>query len=198
MYKVCAVFLLSIASMALYSCSCGCGAGNTSDVPLSVLTRANDFIITRTGKDFFDKYITADFALIKYDAPNYKMAYRFFMPEKPYVNGLITFTVDSLGDVLDGSAVTGIPEYKANPESCNFLIDEKGAIQSAQKSGLEEGVAKWKVGLVWDGTLDRYTWHVLSTFSQSGEKKDYKGNGKELLIDPGNGKILAVNYWHVP
>jgi hypothetical protein len=190
--------ILLLTSTFLFNSCCNCGAGNASDVPLSILVKSNDFIINKTGKDFFNKYITPEFGLIKYQPPYYKMAYRFFMPEKPFVDEIINFTVDSLGNVDTSYEISGIPDYKANPGSCNFLLNEKEVIQSAQKYGLEEGVISWKIGLVWDATLNRYAWHVLSTLSQSGVGKDYKGNGKELVIDPGTGKILAVNYWHIP
>ena len=198
LFNFCTVLVLFLSVFILESCSCNCGARNSSDVPLSVLTKANDFIISKTGKEFFDKYITPEFALIKYQPPDYKMAYRFFIPEKPFVNEFIKFTVDGDGNIDTNYEISGIPDFKSNPGYCDFSIDEKGAIQSAQKSGLEEGITPWKTGLVWDATLNRYTWHVLATSSQSGEKNEFKGSGKELVIDPGNGKVLAVNYWHIP
>jgi hypothetical protein len=196
--SVLSVLVVVVSGITFYSCSCGCGAANNSDIPVDILTKADDYIISKTGKDFFNNYISPDFSLIKYNAPNYRMVYRFFIPEKPYVDELIKFTVDSAGNINRAEEISGIPDFKNNPESCNFSIDKKTAIQIARDSGLEEGVIEWKYGLVWDSGLQKYTWHILSTFSQSGAANDYKGNGKELVIDPGNGKILATNIWHIP
>jgi hypothetical protein len=195
---ICTGLLLFSFTILFYSCSCGCGVNSSSDVPLNILIKSNDFIISKTGNIFFEKYITAEFAQIKYEPPYYKMVYRFFMPEKPFVDGLIKFSVDSLGNVDNSHEISGIPDFKNNPESCSFFIDERNAIRLAKNFGLEKGIIDWKIGILWDSTLNRYVWHILSTFSQSGDTSNYKGNGKELIIDPGNGKILAVNFWHIP
>ncbi len=193
------MFLLSISILfGLNSCSCGCGTADASDVPLSVLNKANNFIITRTGKEFFDKYITPDFSLITYKDPYYKMAYKFFMPEKPYVNTVITFSIDKDGKIDGKDEIAGIPEYLKDPASCRFNIDDKQAIKIAKENGLKEGVSKWKVGLLWDSSYNQYIWHVLSTYSESGKDKNYKGSGKEFLIDPNTGQVISANLWHIP
>jgi hypothetical protein len=64
---------------------------------LGVLKKADQFIISKTGDDFFKKYITVDFSQSKHIEPNYLMVYKFYMPEKPFVDELIRFTVDSTG-----------------------------------------------------------------------------------------------------
>lgn len=193
------ILLLSVSfGFVLNSCNCGCSVFDTSDVPLNVLNKANDFIISKTGKDFFNKYITPDFSLITYKDPYYKMVYRFFMPDKPYVDALIKFTIDKNGIVDKKDEITGIPDYKNNPASCRFDISEKQAINIAKENGLAKGVAKWKVGLLWDRSFNQYVWHVLSTYSQSGKEKSYEGNGKEMLIDPDSGEVISANLWHIP
>lgn len=48
----------------------------------------------------FLKYITTDFIKSKHITPNYLMVYRFYMPEKPFINEEIRFTVDSAGSIL--------------------------------------------------------------------------------------------------
>ena len=193
------VLLLPVSfGFLLYSCSCGCGAADASDVPLNVLNKANDFIISKTGKEFFDKYITPDFTVITYNDPYYKMAYKFFMPEKPFVNTVINFIIDKNGNVDRNDEIAGIPDYKNNPASCRFNINEEHAIKIAKENGLQTGVAKWKTGLLWDKTFDQYVWHVLSTYSESGEDKNYKGSGKELIIDPNTGEVISANLWHIP
>lgn len=193
------VLSLSVSlGFVLSSCNCGCSIFHASDVPLSILNKANDFIISKTGKEFFDKYITPDFALIKYNKPYYKMAYRFFIPDKPYVDELITFSIDKNGKVNTNDEITGIPDYKNNPASCTFDINEKQVIKVAEENGLKKGVNKWKVGLLWNQKYNQYVWHVLSTYSESGKGKDYKGNGREMLIDPNGGEVISANLWHIP
>ncbi|MCK7525364.1 MAG: hypothetical protein MZV64_51015 [Ignavibacteriales bacterium] len=79
------------------------------------MKKADQFIISKTGNDFFKKYITADFLQSKHIAPNYLMVYKFYMPEKPFVDELIRFTVDSSGKVLTQYEVVGIPDCNSNP-----------------------------------------------------------------------------------
>ncbi len=195
------LFVLSFSvslGFVLNSCNCGCSIFSASDVPLNVLNKANDFIISKTGKEFFDKYITPDFALIKYKEPYYKMAYRFFIPDKPFVDELLTFSIDKNGKVDTTGEITGIPDYKNNPASCKFDINEKQAIKIAEDNGLKKGVNKWKVGLLWNQKYNQYLWHVLSTYSESGKGSNYNGSGKELLIDPNSGKVISANLWNIP
>ena len=192
------VIILSSSSLILNSCHCSCGAADAADVPLSVLKKANEFIIARTGKTFFNKYIEPDFVKTKYYKPDYKIAYRLFMPEKPYVNVLIEFTIDAEGNVDTTKDVIGIPNCANDSNACSFNIDEKKAEQIAKDNGLTAGVAKWKTGFLWDKELNQYVWHVLSTFDESGKGKEYKGDGKEIVIDPGTGLVLKAYNWRIP
>ncbi len=96
------IILLSIS--LLTSCKCrSCQDEEQGSVPLEVLTKADSFIIASTGKEYFQNYIAPDFARTRYTPPYYEMTYKFFMPEKPYVNATIKFTVDSIGNVLTES-----------------------------------------------------------------------------------------------
>ena len=105
------VFLLFSTILIYSGCSCGsCSKKEESQIPLEVLKKADRFIIAKTGEDFFNKYITADFSQSKHIAPNYLMVYKLYMPEKPFVDGLIRFTTDSLGNVLTKYEVVGIPD----------------------------------------------------------------------------------------
>ena len=101
--------LLLTSVTILTSCKCrACEDQEQGSVPLEVLTKADSFIVASTGKDFFDNYITADFARTKHTPPYYEMAYKFYMPEKPYVDAVIKFTVDSVGNVLMNRDIVGI------------------------------------------------------------------------------------------
>jgi hypothetical protein len=191
------LILLSASSIVFLSCSCNCGLPDKTDVPLSVLTKANDFVISKTGKDLFQKYFSPEFEKIEFTGSEYKMVYRFYMPEKSFVNGTAEFFIDTAGTVDKTKNISGIPDYKINPLSCKFDIDETKAIQAAKGSGLEQGVKNWKTGFLWDKDLNQYVWHVLSTFNESGKGKDYQANGKDILIDPNTGYILKTTLWKI-
>ena len=62
-----ALIFLLVAAAALTSCKClSCGNGEEAEVPIQVLAKADSFIISTTGKEFFGKYITADFFRTKH------------------------------------------------------------------------------------------------------------------------------------
>jgi hypothetical protein len=183
---------------ALTSCKCrACEDQEQGSVPLEVLVKADSFIIASTSKEFFDKYITVDFYRTKHTPPYFEMAYKFFMPEKAYVDAIIKFTVDSLGNVLKNRDIVGIPRCKNFPEECDFNIDEKTARQIASDMELKEGIREWDAGFMWDFKLQRYVWKILSTLNEFGDEENYKATGQEMIIDPNTGEVLALNDWRV-
>ena len=125
------------------------------------------------------------------------MAYKFFMPDKPYVNALIKFTADSVGNVLINRDIVGIPRCKNFPEECDFNIDEQTARQIASDMELKEGIREWDAAFIWDFKLQRYVWKILSTLNESGDEENYKATGQEMVIDPNTGEVLALNDWKV-
>lgn len=190
------LFLIIIS--ILTSCKCrACEDEERGSVPIEVLTKADSFIIASTGKDFFDKFITPDFARTKHTSPYYEMAYKFFIPEKPYVDAIIKFTVDSLGNVMKNRDIVGIPRCLNFPEECDFNIDEQTAKQIATNMGLKDGVKEWDTGFMWDFKFHRYVWRILSTLTELGSEENYKATGQEMLIDPNTGDILALNDWRI-
>ncbi len=190
------LILISIA--VLYSCKCrACEDEEQGTVPLEVLTKADSFIVASTGKEFFEKFITADFARTRHTPPYYEMAYKLFMPEKPYVDAIIKFTVDSVGNVIKNRDIVGVPRCKNFPEQCNFNIDEPTARQIAGEMGLKEGVREWDAGFLWDFKLRRYVWRILSTLKEFGGEENYKATGQEMVIDPNTGEVLSLNDWRI-
>lgn len=190
------LILISIA--VLYSCKCrACEDEEQGTVPLEVLTKADSFIVASTGKEFFEKFITADFARTRHTPPYYEMAYKFFVPEKPYVDAIIKFTVDSVGNVIKNRDIVGVPRCKNFPEQCNFNIDEPTARQIAGEMGLKEGVREWDAGFLWDFKLRRYVWRILSTLKEFGGEENYKATGQEMVIDPNTGEVLSLNDWRI-
>jgi hypothetical protein len=190
------IILVGIA--VLTSCKCrACDDQEQATVPIEVLAKADSFIVASTSKEFFDKYITADFYRTKHTPPYYEIAYKFFMPEKPYVDAIIKFTVDSIGNVMKNRDIVGIPRCKNFPEECEFNIDEQKARQIASDMELKEGIRKWEAGFLWDFKLQRYVWKILSTLNEFGDEENYKATGQEMVIDPNTGEVLALNDWRV-
>ena len=181
-----------------YSCSCSsCSKEDQSVVPEEVFNKANSFIISKTGQEFFNKYITPDFAKTRYNPPYYEMAYRFYMPEKDYVVATIKFITDSTGNVLKDKDIIGIPDYLQNPDECNFIVDRDSAIKIARENGLKEGIKDWEVGFIWNPQRQIYVWHVLSTLNEMKGDIGYRGNGQEAIISPVSGEVFEMHDWKV-
>lgn len=191
-------FFVVAAAFISFSCTCGaCSRQQDVEVPNDILRKANDFVISKTGKQFFDDYISPDFLLTKKTGGVYEMAYRFIMPQKSFVDEVIRFTVDSAGSLMKNNEITGIPDCVNNPSLCTFDVTEENARSIAKEYGLEVGVNEWKVGFLWDEKLNQYVWHVLSTLYESEGSNGYIGNGKELIIDPNTGLVLKENVWKI-
>lgn len=199
LYTVSLLIISALISIAvLTSCKCRtCQDQEQDSVPLEILTKADSFIIASTGKEFFQSYITPDFARTKHTPPYYEMAYKFFMPDKPYVDAIIKFTVDSVGNVIKNRDIVGIPRCLNFPEECDFNIDEQTARQIAGNMGLKDGVKEWDTGFMWDFKFNRYVWRILSTLTELGSDENYKATGQEMLIDPNSGEVLALNDWRI-
>lgn len=199
LYTVSLLIISALISIAvLTSCKCRtCQDQEQDSVPLEILTKADSFIIASTGKEFFQSYITPDFARTKHTPPYYEIAYKFFMPDKPYVDAIIKFTVDSVGNVIKNRDIVGIPRCLNFPEECDFNIDEQTARQIAGNMGLKDGVKEWDAGFMWDFKFNRYVWRILSTLTELGSDENYKATGQEMLIDPNSGEVLALNDWRI-
>lgn len=191
------VFMILLVAV-LTGCKCrACDDQEKGAVPIEVLSKADSFIVASTGREFFNQYIKPDFARTRHTPPYYEMAYRFFMPEKPYVDALIKFTVDSVGNVLKNRDIVGIPRCLNFPEECDFNIDEQTARQIASNMGLKEGVKEWDTGFMWDFKLQKYVWRILSTLTELGSDENYKATGQEMIIDPVTSEVLALNDWRI-
>jgi len=198
MKKVFLIFTALLAGFLVYSCSClTCGSKEEANVPLEVLEKADSFIVSKTGDEFFNNYITVDFFRTKHTAPYYEMVYSLYMPEKSYVDALIKFTVDSVGNVVKKRDIIGIPNCRYYPQECEFIIDEPAARLIATENGLEAGIKDWKVGFIWNAKYDKYVWHILSTLEEMGGELGYRGKGKEAIINPSTGEVIAFNDWNI-
>jgi hypothetical protein len=192
-----AVVILLVLINAYSCCGSDCTQKESTDVPPEVLNKADSFIKSRTGNEFFNSYITPDLLQTKYTPPYYEMVYRLRIPDKPYVDELIKFTIDSTGNVLKNRDITGIPNCMAFPEECDFSINEENAIQIARENNLEEGIKDWNVEFIWNPQINRYVWHIRSTTQEMEGDFGYRGQGEEAIINPASGEVIAINKWRV-
>lgn len=193
------MILLMLSFILFYNgCSCKtCGDNEEAQIPLDVLKKTDQFIVSKTGNDFFKKYIAADFLQSKHIAPNYLMVYKFYMPEKPFVDELIRFTVDSSGNIISQYEIVGIPDCNSNPMDCDFVVDEKIAKQIATEYGLPKGIKDWKVDFVWEAKYNKYVWHLFSTLKASQGDFGYRADGEQIVIDPNNASVIYQNSWKI-
>jgi hypothetical protein len=194
--KILLTILILGSAITFYSCSCGC-LESQSIVPGDVLKKSNQFIISKTGQEYFDKYIKPDFQETKKSHSQYQMVYNFKIPDKSYVDAKIKFTVDSTGQVTDTKNVSGLPDCLSSPEKCEFNINKEQAIQIAEKNNFAKGIKDWKIEFKWDPEKNQYVWSILSTLQETKSSAGFRGSGEIMLIDPNSGEIISQKPWHV-
>lgn len=178
------------------------------EIPDSIIEKSNQFIISKVGQEFFNNYMSINKELTRYIpanlhciknlsycadyllAPNYFMVYSLKIPNKPYANVSISFSVDKNGNIIAGSQ-QGLPDCVSKPSECEFLIDENDAIKIARNAGLEEGISDWKTSFHWAyGNPGSYVWTVQNYLSSN--------NGKIVMIDANSGDIIGgIGGWDV-
>lgn len=195
------IFFLILVSLYMtlnfYSCSGSKYDYEQTGIPLYIFNNAKNFISSKTGEKFFENYIQPDFENCRKTENGYFLSYKLYVPEKPFVNGQIRFTVDTLGNVLQNLEVFGIPECIKNPGDCKFSIDEKSARAIAEQNGLEKGVKDWKISFLFDPMLRKYVWNINATITQSEGEFGYRASGKEMVIDSSTGEVLLLNEWKI-
>ena len=198
-FSVDLIIILLFSAFVFYNgCTCKpCSEQEESQIPLEVLKKADQFIISKTGNDFFKKYITIDFSQSKHIPPNYFMVYKFYMPEKSFVDEVIRFNVDSMGNVLKQYEVVGIPDCNANPMDCDFVVDEKIARQVATENGLPKGIKDWKVDFIWEAKYNKYIWKIITTSKETLLQDHDRAEGELIMIDPSNASVIEKESWRV-
>ncbi len=200
MKKLLFLFTFTVVTLTLMfvlaSCACSrCDAQEESTVPEHVKKKADEFIISSTGTEIFNNYISQDFRRTKKIDDGYLMIYRLIIPEKPFVNTVIEFRTDTSGNVIQPETASGIPDCYSG--ECEFNINQMQAEEIALQNDFEKGINEWKIGFLWNAKNKKYLWHILNTFSESEGAHGYRGNGKEMLIEPSDGTIVSVNEWRV-
>jgi hypothetical protein len=185
-------------SLLINGCNCiPCNEKEEAQIPLTILKMADQFIISKTGNEFFKKYITVDFSQSKHIPPNYFMVYKFYMPEKSFIDEVIRFNIDSTGKVLTQYEVVGIPDCNANAMECDFIVDEKIARQVATENGLSKGIKDWKVDFVWEAKYNKYIWKIISTNKETILQDHNRAEGELIMIDPTNASVIEKESWRV-
>ncbi len=119
------------------------------------------------------------------------------MPEKPFVDELIRFTVDSTGKVLTQYEVVGIPDCSANEMDCDFVVDEKIAKQIAVQNGLAKGITDWKIDFIWNNSYNKYVWEIISTTKENKTDQYNRAEGEKIIIDSNNASVLNKDTWKI-
>lgn len=190
-------FLILNSYYFISACSgSSCGKDKTI-IPQEILEKGNILIISKTGDEFFNKYIQPDLTLSTALPSGYFLVYNFYMPEKPYVNGTIRFSADSTGRILTDREIAGIPNCSQSPDDCEFIIDEKRALEIANLNGLDSGIKAWDKKFLWNAVYDKYVWQIINTLQENEGGYGKRANGIEMIIDSNSGEVLAKNEWRV-
>jgi len=199
--KIISVTLIIIAAYLLaVSCSgssCCKNHKNDSGIPQEIIEKGNRFIISKTGKDFFDNYITPDLSNSQEIESGYFLSYKLIMPEKPYVNTQIKFSVDTSGNVIRNREIIGIPNCIRSTGDCEFNIDESASVEIAKLNNLEPGIKEWEKNFEWNSEHNKYVWRINNTLNETEGGYGRRANGKQILIDPNTGEVISLTEWRV-
>jgi hypothetical protein len=168
-----------------------------------VYVPASQAIIALVGSDFYGKYISPQSAkyfppsahCIKHpeacaeymQRPYCMVTFKFRMPETHFVDEVISCIVDPDGKVSD---LSGVPPCIASPLECVFPYNDATAREVAGKAGLEPGIKPWSVSFTWNRQFG-YVWGVSNTLHES----KYGADGRSVLIDANDGRVLGVFGW---
>lgn len=192
-YKIVTVLSLYI----LAGCSCIDCYKEKSNIPERIRKISDNFIIKKTGKEFFDKYVFFDFVKSEVSAGNFHMFYKLSIPEKSFVNETMHFVIDSTGIIQDEYDIIGIPNCNDEPEECIFNLNENEIIKIAKEKGLEKGKKPWEINFGWSTEYGRYVWHILTVNKEITGEEIYKGAGEELILSPSDGSVISQRKWKV-
>ncbi len=175
-------------------------------IPDFIIAKSDSFIISKVGPTYFADYIIFDSVRSRYYPPdsfcishpsscsnylrypNYLMVYTFKIPEKPWIDELIEFAVDSVGNIIAERSPYGIPECLSNPSCCIFGIDSSMAVNLAKQSGLEDGIKPWQASFYWfGGTINKYVWCITNYLTEF--------SGECLILDSNSGIVLEKSDW---
>jgi hypothetical protein len=200
MKKIIPVLFLVLLFLSINGCKCHkCleKEGPKTDVPEFIIKKANKFVMSRTGREFFKKNIRFDFLKSRKIKEGYFIRYNYVRTDYPFVHEPVYFTVDSTGKPLKKFGIVGIPDCLHEPINCIYKVNKAKAEEIARQENLGAGIKKWDVSFRWENKLNRYIWHIISTTKETGTGKHYKAEGEEIMINPSDGSILKKGKWYV-
>lgn len=197
--------LILFSSLLLYGCACTSAKQNTisltsekkTQIPAGIIQKGNEVISSRTGDDFFEKFIKFNSVKSIEIPEGYYLAYSFTMSGKDYIDEEISFILDKQGILKPGFDIAGIPECNSDTSKCQFNITREMAVDIAGKADLQQGIREWSVSFEWDSKLGKYIWLISSTLSESTGSQGKKGKGEKLLIDANSGEVISKTEWKV-
>jgi len=178
----------------------------------AIMAKANQAVIDRVGREFFEQNYTFDPASSIYDGSDpgcnpgdtgceqrlahgiYMMVYRFLAPGHPEFETLAGFTLKVREDKIKATDFMGIPDCVLDPNECNFPVDEQSARRIASEAGLEQGLDDWETSLHWWGSEpETYVWTISNTLSS--DQNTGQSNGKSVVIDANSGEVMQILDW---
>lgn len=192
-------FITILFSSLLFAACCTCSnvSKDAENISESSRKKSDEFIISKTGKEFFNQYIKPDYRKITKIKNGYLMVYSFSIPDKEGIEGEIRFLIDSLGIIQKDNEIVGIPNCLSNSKNCNFTINRDEAISIARQKGFEKGIKDWGIDFTWDTKLEKYFWQIRTTLSETKGTEFNRSSGKTMLIDPESGSIIKTDEWRV-
>jgi len=110
------------------------------------------------------------------------------------IPGLVNIRIDTKGVPF---YMSGIPDKENFHFLTDIQVDSARAVQLAIENGFQEGVAPWKVHLVFkkiDTAETKYYWEITNTL-MVGAKSGCDADGKILVIDAISGKVVSEMDW---
>lgn len=220
-------FLFTINFLASFFFIFGCNSAQTNagsnddirpdeiysgSIPQIMIQHANQFVISKVGEDFFNRYLRIDSNRSQsYPAdsscmnqpnscpeylkqPHFLIAYSFKIPGKTWIDEMIFIPEDNEGNVVLVGELYGLPNCVQLPDDCNFPIDESRAISIARESGLQDGIRAWQTDFYWYAReFKTYIWSITNTSSFS--TNPLSGSGQTIIVDANSGQVLTTLSW---
>jgi hypothetical protein len=123
--------------------------------------------------------------------PHWSVSYRLRMESRPWVDGLVSLSVDSTGSVVSPTGIYGVCDCVKRPASCDFSVTESTAVAAAKRAGLEPGLRPWSARFQWVAGLDepRFAWVIQNTTKLS--EDGWTGSGRMLTIDAATAEVIG-------
>jgi hypothetical protein len=166
-------------------------------LPAKIIETSDNFIISKVGEIFFNKFISLDSSKSKKVKDQFEMHYKLIHPEKSFVDEEILFYINNDGKVDTEKSIIGIPSIKETSAEIMFNLDEAAAKEAAASYGLKEGLEDWKISYEWSPEYEQYVWRVLATYKAYGESENFRGSGEEVFINPFDGSLISKQEWNI-